>query len=178
MRWDALFADMEAQLAAERQGEFRAEVAEASAVERSRLQLADRLRVHIGELVTVHLLSEGPVQLRLQALGADWMAGYAAGRGVLIPLAAVLGVDDVAPKGQAESSVTRQRLGIAAVIRRLAQQRAEVTVHAAGRQVAGGIVLGAGADHFDLGVRGERARRRSVLFSSVELIRSRDPIQF
>jgi len=44
MRWDALFADMEAQLAASERLDLDAEIAERARVDAAAVELADRLR--------------------------------------------------------------------------------------------------------------------------------------
>ncbi|MFF2675144.1 hypothetical protein ACFVRT_00970 [Arthrobacter koreensis] len=73
MRWEALFADLEAQLAAAGQAGLDAEIADRQRGELAGLDLAARLRAQYGKTLRVHLgLSGGPLTGTLGRLGADW----------------------------------------------------------------------------------------------------------
>ncbi|WP_258933646.1 hypothetical protein [Nesterenkonia pannonica] len=77
MRWDALFEDLEAQLAAERHQGLELEAEEESELQLRRMSLAERLRAHRGESVRLQLSGVGAVHLVIGAVGDDWLFGLA-----------------------------------------------------------------------------------------------------
>ena len=57
MRWDALFDDLETQLAASERLDLDAEIADRTRTEAAAVELADRLRGSLGLLIVVQLAS-------------------------------------------------------------------------------------------------------------------------
>lgn len=190
MRWDALFADLDAQLQAQADQQFQAEVQQARELERSQLLLADRLRAHLedqrsaSEQLRVRLRGGRQVTCCLESVGADWIAGSAGVHSLLIPLPAVLMVESLARTAAQEMSPTRRRLTIAAPLRALMNDRAGVAVFGEGAdgdaELAAGRLIAVGKDHLDVlapagdGQAPERQARsiRTVPLSAIALIRS------
>jgi len=61
VRWERLFADLEASLEAEDRAGFEAEVGELGRAERAVLHLADRLHAHVGSVLALHLIEDEEV---------------------------------------------------------------------------------------------------------------------
>ncbi|WP_218220501.1 hypothetical protein [Nesterenkonia sp. Act20] len=151
MRWDALFADLQAQLDAAQTAEFDAAVAEAARLESSRLELADRLRAHQGQQLSLVLPGNRRLAVRVGAVGSDWLSGTLTQHSVLVPLSALRAVDGMQRSAaRAEASVTRRRLGIMEPIRRLSRDRSVVQVHGGEGLLAQGLIAGAGRDFLEI----------------------------
>ncbi|GAA4911039.1 hypothetical protein [Nesterenkonia rhizosphaerae] len=190
MRWDALFADLDAQWQAQADQRFQAEVQQARELERSQLLLADRLRAHLedqrsaSEQLSVLLRGGRRITCCLESVGADWIAGSAGVHSLLMPLPAVLMVESLARTAAQETSPTRRRLTIAAPLRALMNDRAGVAVFGEGAdgdaELAAGRLIAVGKDHFDVlmpaadGHAPERDGRsiRTIPLNAVALIRS------
>lgn len=190
VRWDALFADLDAQLQAQADQRFQAEVQQARELERSQLLLADRLRAHLedqryaSEQLSVLLRGGRRITCCLESVGADWIAGSAGVHSLLIPLPAVLMVESLARTAAQETSPTRRRLTIAAPLRALMNDRAGVAVFGEGAdgdaELAAGRLIAVGKDHFDVlmpAADGHAPKRdgrsiRTIPLNAVALIRS------
>lgn len=72
-RWDALFADLEGELAGEHARDLDAEVRDRTRREHARLSLADRLRAHRGTAITVGVRGGAAVSGRLADADRDWL---------------------------------------------------------------------------------------------------------
>ncbi|PJI95213.1 hypothetical protein [Luteimicrobium subarcticum] len=153
MRWDALFDDMEAQLAAHSRAEREARADDLTRAEQAGVSLADRIRAARGEIVLV--LVDGSRQRGHVVGGADEWVDLADGpRRALVPVAAVAWVERTPHAATAGSAVER-RLGLGHALRALARDRVRVSVRtAAGAPV--GRVARVGRDHLDLDAGAER----------------------
>lgn len=151
MRWDALFADLETQLEAAQTAEFTAAVADASRLEASRLELADRLRAHRDRELGLQIADGQRIVVRIGAVGADWLAGTALPYGVLVPLTSILAVDGVVrAAARSEPSASRRRLSITAPLRRLARDRAPISVFGTQGLLAAGLIGAVGRDFVEV----------------------------
>jgi hypothetical protein len=181
-RWESLFADLEAELAAGEAAALSAEVAERTRIEVARLRLVDRLRPALGHRIRLSTLA-GPVEGTLRDLGPDWLlAAEWTGRAALVPLAAVTTVAGLsarsAPPG-AEGPVAA-RLDLRYALRRLARDRAAVALTLAGGGTVTDTLDRVGADFVELAEHPlEEFRRpaavRQVLtipLAAVHLVRS------
>lgn len=164
MRWERLFADLDAQWAAEQRLERDAEVADRTRRERATLELEHRLAAARGTEVSLRLVSGPPVDGELEDLGLGWVLvrrvsgrvpvpdrlGLPAfpARSVLVPTAAVVALSGL-PVRAADVARAR-RFGLGYVLRGLSRDRAVVTVRdTSGAEVTGTIDL-VGADALDL----------------------------
>lgn len=173
MRWEQLFADMEAQLAAAGQQALEEEAAEQARAEYSRVRVADRLRVRHGEPVRVLLTGAVPVEGRVRALGAGWVALEDRGTELLVPWAAALWWESLGRGWEPAEQGVAPRLGLAHALRALARARARVRVRLAGGGPLGeleGTVDAVGADFFDLTLHPDDDYRRRGSVTAVRTV--------
>lgn len=188
MRWDELFADLEAQLAAARDAELSAEVADRVRSENARAGLAERLAGATGHELRVVALGGAVTTGILRRTGPDWLLlAEAGGSDVLVPLASVGVVTGltgaVAPPGG--GGVVAARLGLGYALRGIARDRLPVVLDLVDGTSTGGTVERVGRDHLDLsdagsdrawdsGIRPRRAAgSRTVPTSAVAMLRRR-----
>ena len=169
-RWELLFADLEAQLAAHQEAARDGEVAELTRAEHASITLADRLRAVMGGSVTLELHDGETIQGTLRRVAASWL--LLEGRGAsgrtehLVPLASICAVTGLSR--HAVPSVTRtDGLGLGTVLRELQRDRARVVVRTSGGHAAGRLAR-VGQDHLDL-EETDRApvRTRTVPFAAL-----------
>ncbi|MHA7262545.1 hypothetical protein ACX80W_04975 [Arthrobacter sp. TMN-37] len=165
MRWDALFDDMEAQLAAARAAEEEAVTADLSRAEQGRVFLADRLSGSMGQGLKVRTCNGQGFSGRLAYLGAEWLVLAEGTRSVLLPFTAVLSVEGLGRTVGSRPAGVHARLGLASAYRALARDRAYVSVHAGSPPtVHEGMMDRVGADFFELALvpPGEHRRMANV----------------
>ncbi|MGX5358747.1 hypothetical protein [Kocuria sp. KH4] len=183
MRWEQLFADMEAQLAAADQQALEAEAAEQVRAEYARVLLTDRLRRRHGAPVRALLAGSVPVEGRVRALGAGWVALEDRGAEHLVPLGAVLWWESLGRGWQPAADTVTVRLGLAHALRALARGRVRVRIRLTGGGALGeldGTIDGVGADFVDLALhpdddyrrRGSVTASRAVPFSALVCVSS------
>jgi len=166
MRWERLFADLEARLEAEERAAAEAEVVDLVRAERARLAIRDRLQAHVGELLTWSFVTGDPALTgRLLDVGADWVLVGAASGELLIPISAVQSIAGLSRFTAPEAGEVARRLGIGVILRGLSRDRALVRVRLRGDQRVIGTIDRVGADHFDVAVHpdDEPRRARAVL---------------
>lgn len=183
MRWDALFNDMESQLAEADRLALETEVNDRARAEMVGLPLEDRLRATIGCRIGVHLLCGDSIQGELAHAGADALVLDAGLHQVLIPYWAAARYTGLGRHMRAENSRVRRSLGFAHSLRSLARDRSELVVTiggGAGMTRLAGVIDRVGSDYLDLAavVPGEARRSGSVgqvsaiPFSVVAMVRS------
>jgi len=170
MRWELLFADLEA-LADEVEREpFDADVADRARAERAALTLADRLRGHVGAAVVLRLLGGDRVRARLVDVGADWALLDDAGQ-VVVPLAAVAGVEGLSRLASTSRAALDRRVRLGIVLRRLSRDRTPVRVVLLDGAVLTGTIDRVGADHLDLAQHAPDEPRRATVVRGVSVVR-------
>ncbi|MFF0988366.1 hypothetical protein [Kocuria nitroreducens] len=172
MRWEQLFADLEAQLASAHQQGVEEEAAEQARAEYSRVRLADRLRLRQGEPVRGLLAGSVPVEGRVRTVGAGWVALEDRGIEHLVPLGAVLWWESLGRGWVPGDDPVALKLGLGHALRALARARAGVRIRLAGGGPLGeldGTVDQVGADFFDLALHPDDDYRRR---SSVTALRA------
>lgn len=183
MRWEQLFADMEAQLAASSQQALEQEAAEQARAEYSRVRLADRLRSRRDEPVRALLAGSVPVEGRVRAQGAGWVALEDRGTQHLVPLGAALWWEGLGRGWNPGQEQVTMRLGLAHALRALARARTRARVRLTGGGTLGeldGTIDGVGGDFFDLALhpdddyrrRGSVTALRAVPFSALVCVSS------
>jgi hypothetical protein len=153
VRWEALFADLEAQIQAEEQIDLEQDVADRARAERARVRLADRIRGHLGSSVTCRFAAGGTVTGIVADAGGDWMLIRPVDSrlgATLVPLAAVVGIDGLDQAPPAPSSTLSDRLGLAVVLRAVAGERRPVRVFLVGGGAVHGWIAWVAADHVDV----------------------------
>ena len=172
MRWQALFDDLEAQLAAAQAAELTAEVAERTRREAALVRLVDRLRAAEGALVAVCLPGAGVLRGRLLDAGADWLlVDEGSGREVLVPLAAVLGVTGLDARSAApDDGPVAKRLDLRWALRGLARSRSGVALGLVDGTLVTGTLDRVAKDHLDLAEHGLGEGRRAAAVRRVRLV--------
>jgi hypothetical protein len=164
VRWNELFADLEAQADALLAAERHAEVAELTRLETSRLELASRLRPALGTAVRVRCLGGMALAGRLSAIGTGWiLLDEDAGREAFVATAAVVsiaGLGRLAVPGRALDA----RLGIGRALRGLARDRSVLRACLTDSAVLDGTLDRVGSDFVEFAVHpaGEPRRREEV----------------
>lgn len=167
MRWENLFADLDAQMAELEAAELASEVADRTRREVAAFRLSDRLRPAFGHLVGVATLG-GTVSGRIRGVGTDWLlVGEDYGLESLIPLDAIAGITGLgaltaAPGGESKVAA---RLTLGYAFRGIARDRAAVAVTFRDGSVVTGTIDRVGADFFEMAehAAGEIRRRSDVL---------------
>ena len=149
MRWDRLFADLEAQFDAATEAEFSAEVADRSRREVALVRLVDRLRGTATE-VQVGLDGIGPISGVVAAAGPDWVLLTDRQAETLVLVAAITWVRGAATTAEPPTSAIAARLGLGHVLRGLARDRAETALLLRSGERITGTVDRVGADFIDL----------------------------
>lgn len=186
MRWDELFADMEAQLAHAQQRSVEWEAAETARAELSQLTLAERLNAHRQTQVRL-LPAHGEVLVgELADVGAGWAVIRERHLQHLVPLHGVVWWEGLPRRFEvAQRHAALRKLGMGHVLRALATSRTHVRVLLVGSSAHvdfEGTIDAVGRDFFDLALHpGDQFRRRqavtavrTVSFSSVAVISSVD----
>jgi hypothetical protein len=167
MRWDGLFADLEAQAEALDIAERAAEIDERARLEIGRIRLLDRLRPAVG--LPVRLQCRGAVTVTgpLRRVGPDWLLVDEGGeREALVVLAAVLGVSGLARLSDVPDSegVVESRLGLRHALRGIARDRSAVRITDQSGATVDGTIDRLGADYVEVAEHpaGELRRRTDV----------------
>jgi len=158
MRWDALFADLEAAAEGEWQRERDAEIAERTRAEVARLRLVDRLlavvdwRSREGVELAVRVLAAGVLRGTVTRVTDDWFVLVTPSHEWVVATDAVLGVTGLPPAArppESEGAVARA-LGWPAAWRVLARDRSEVHVVCRDGSTVTGVANRAGHDFVEL----------------------------
>lgn len=176
MRWHALFADLELQLAAAESQELRTQVSELTRAERTGLLIEDRLRAATGSPVTLWI---GERQQRgvVSSVGSGWVLLQDGAREHLVLTAALVGVDGARLRGVSSPPSVVRALGVGHALRAVSRDRSQVRLSTAAGTWAGRVDAVAG-DHLELGVVFEDSGRptgetRLVPFAAVRVVSGR-----
>jgi hypothetical protein len=186
MRWEQLFADLEAQFVEADPEDGAAEAASRDRAEYGRLRLVDRLRGASGRPVTLTCRGAGEVPGQLVEVGVDWLLLVdAQQRDVLVASAAVcavagLGAQTAAP---AQLGAVERRLDLRRALRGLARDRATVQCLLDDGTTLAGTVDRVGADFLELAEhavdeprrRGSVTAVRAVVLARVAVVRTVRP---
>lgn len=178
VRWERLFDDLEAQVAAQARLELDAEVAERTRLERSRVTLGERVVGALGAEASLRVRGGTVARGRLEDSGDGWLLLVeAGGRQLLVPVPAVLGVFGL---GRPQDDARARRFGIGSAMRIISRDRRAVVVVDVDGGSVHGTIDAVGADALDIAehpldtprrpehVRGERV----IPFAAVAMIAS------
>jgi hypothetical protein len=166
-RWQRLFGDLEAEAEAADRAALVAEVADRSRTEFGLLRLVDRLRGSGGRPIRCEVLGGEVVTGLIRDVGPDWvLLGEPSGAESLVPLDRVAAISGLGPHSAAPGSEGRvgARLDLRYALRRLARERARLTVVLADGTGFAGTLDRVGADFVEVAEHpaGEPRRGRDV----------------
>jgi hypothetical protein len=173
VRWDELFADLEAQLDGAATAELAGEVADRTRREVAALSFVDRARAAVGHPVRIQLPCPEDVSGLLLEVGAQWLLlRDEAGRDVLVPWTAVvsvvgLGLRSVDPT---EGGQVFRRLGLASALRAIARDRAAVLVGLVDASIVSGTLDRVGLDFVEISEHAVGEARRPGQVSAVRTV--------
>ncbi|MCC3276833.1 MULTISPECIES: hypothetical protein [unclassified Arthrobacter] len=164
MRWDALFRDMEAQMAASAALEAEDEIAERVRIEVQGVSLQDRLRSQSGKHLVFDLGLAGRAEGTLRQTGTGWaVLEQQRGGQVLVVLSHVAWIRGMDRYAALQAGAVH--LGLGSALRGIARDRSTVTVRCAGtaaETALHGTIDRVGGDFLELAaVPGGGARRSS-----------------
>lgn len=167
MRWDDLFADLEAQADALAVAERAGEVDERTRIELGGLALGDRLRAAVGTPLNLQLAGGLALPGTLDRVGVDWLlVDEGAGREALVVLGAVLSVGGLGRSAAVPGSegAVHARLTLRHALRGVARDRSPVRLHLTDGSAVDTTLDRVGADFVDAALHapGEMRRRGDV----------------
>ncbi len=171
MRWERLFDDLEAQLAAEAALDLTAEVADRTRRERAMLGLHERLAgMRRAGQVTAEVAGLGTVRAVVADVGADWvLLGAGPERSILVPFAALRSLGGLAGRTSPATAVAKG-FTLGAALRAVSRDRAVVTVIDADGRRRTGTIDAVGQDAMDLAEHPADLPRRLEHVSEVRTI--------
>jgi hypothetical protein len=170
MRWERLFADLEAQLEAEERAAAEGEVVDLTRAERAHLALRDRLRAHVDVALRWSFTPGSVVEGTLVDVGADWVLVRVARAELLVPAEAVRFVEGLSRSAVEDGSQVARRWRFGLVLRGLARDRAVVEVRLRDGDAFIGTIDRVGADHLDLAIHPPDRPRREAAVITVRCI--------
>jgi nucleotide-binding universal stress UspA family protein len=178
MRWEELFADLEAQLGFTRAYELDSEVADRVATERAGVAIADRLRAQGVAPVDVRLRGGEVLRGEVADVANDWLLLAEGPRRHLVPQAALTAIGGLGAHAAPPAGEVLRRLGLGHALRALAVEGRSVQV-VAGESTHLGRIVAVGQDHLDIapdseGLRADRsAGLLAVPFAAILRVSSR-----
>ncbi len=171
-RWEALFGELEAELAGAGAADLRAEVADRTRREYAALRLVDRLRPVVGHGVRLRLVTGGGVSGQLVEVGADWLLVVERAVAALVPLRQVAAIGGLGSRSAAPGSEGRvgAALDLRHALRRLARDRAAVVVSVVDGSTLSGTLDRIGADFVEIAEHPVDEPRRAVAVRQVSAV--------
>jgi hypothetical protein len=151
VRWEQLFADLEAQLEAAERADLDGEVAERTRADLARIALLDRLRASTGARLPISVVGLGSLSATVHRVGVDW--ALLAGPGAAVTLVAGDAIATIASLGrdvQPLPDEVARGLDLRFVLRGLARDRTPVQLTMRDGAAMTGTIDRVGADHLDL----------------------------
>ncbi|HZI98103.1 MAG TPA: Fis family transcriptional regulator [Actinomycetales bacterium] len=171
MRWDALFADLEAQLRAGHVAGHASEAADRQRGEQAAVALADRVRAHAGATLRLRLRDGTAVEGTVGDAAVEWVVLHDGPTQVLVPWTGVVSVAGLSRLSAPPAGQVLARLGLRHALRALARDRAAVRLHTDHGEVTGTIDR-VGADHVDVAEHALGEARRPGAVRAVRTVRT------
>lgn len=169
MRWDRLFADLEAGLAAQEYAAMHGEVSELTRIEIGRTSLSQRLRAAVGRALVFYCVGGPPISGLLEAVGGDWLLVIDAHqRHHVVALAWLSSIGSLPVATDAAQTPAQERiftrLDLRHALRGIARDRASVRVLLHDETTVVGTIDRVGEDFIDVAEHpsGEPRRPGSV----------------
>jgi hypothetical protein len=173
MRWQQLFADLQAQFEQEEAAAEQSEAASRARSEVGGVRLVDRLRGAVGSAVVLQCSGAGRVSGELVDVGPDWLLLVDdLGRDLLCAGGAVRSVAGLTRRtGVAEDGrVVAAAWDLRRALRALARDRAAVQLVLDDGGVLGGTIDRVGADYVELAEHAVDAPRRAETVQGVRAV--------
>jgi hypothetical protein len=173
MRWQQLFADLEAQFDEAAAASERADESSRARGEMGAVRLSERLRGALGHPLALRCRGAGQLAGTLVEVGPDWLLlEEDGGREALVAMAAVLAVGGLGRQTAPpeEPGPVRGRLDLRRAIRALARDRAAVQVLLEDGGSLSGTVDRVGTDHLELAEHGADQPRRAEAVQGVRAV--------
>jgi hypothetical protein len=178
MRWEGLFADLEAQAAALEHAERAAEVDERTRGEFAALGLVDRFRGGADAPLRLRVAGGRTLTGTVGRVGPDWLLlAEDAGREAVLPMTAVLGVRGLsrysavpAPAAPSSAGVVVSRLGLRSALRGIARDRSPVRLALVDGTAVDATLDRVGADFVEVAAHAPGEVRRRGAVREVELV--------
>lgn len=171
MRWNGLFADLEAQLQFGRWEAVEQDAAELTRGLWAELTLMDRIRAALGQRVRLVLAGGRSQSLHLRAVGPAWIGGFDDVGSLIIPRGAIVGIDTDLNRAEIPSRPLRAGPSILAIYRALARRREPVQLLSNdGATLAEGTIDRVGKDHIDVALHARDEFRRSSALHGMRII--------
>jgi hypothetical protein len=173
VRWDAVFADLEAQAEALEIAERAAEVQDRVRAEVGELTVVDRLRPAVGTVRRLRTVDGLVCAGTLARVGPDWVLLEQDGdRELLVCLAAVTGISGLGRQSAVPNSmdVVSSRLRLWFVLRRIARDRSPVSVRLADATALAATIDRVGADFVEVAVHPPGEARRVAAVRDVLVV--------
>jgi hypothetical protein len=184
MRWQELFADLEAQARALERADDAGEITERIRGEVARVTLMNRLHAQLSRPVTASVWGFGDVSGLLQRVGADWLL-IEDDSETIVPLEAVMSLANLRPEATSPEGIGAvvSGLRLTAVLRAVARDRSIVVLTRRDGRSLVGTPDRVGADFVDLALhdaaapprRTEVRSRATVSFGAIACVRRRPP---
>lgn len=173
MRWQQLFADLEAQFEAEQDAAERAETASRVRHEVGALRWVDRVAGALGSPVVLLCRGAGPVSGTLHDVGSDWLLLVDdQGRECLVATAAVRAVSGLGRRTAPveDAGPVRARLDLRRALRGLARDRAAVQLVLDEGTFLVGTIDRVGADYVEVAEHAADLPRRAEAVHGVRTV--------
>jgi hypothetical protein len=173
MRWQQLFADLQAQFDAEEAAAERSEFASRARAELGAVRLAERLRGALGSPVVLGCGAAGQVAGVFVDVGIDWLlTEEERGRQALVAGRAVRTVSGLGRRTAAPTALgaVAQRFDLRRALRALARDRSAVQILLDDGAVLGGTLDRVGADYVELAEHPGDVPRRAEMVQGVRAI--------
>jgi hypothetical protein len=172
MRWQKLFADLEAQFAEAASAAELAESASRARAEAGTVTLSERLAGAVGQAVRLRCRGAGSVAGVIEDVGPDWLLlSGAQGRELLVATDAVTLVSDLVRRTAVpEGERPRVRTDLRRALRGLVRDRSEVSLTLEDGGTISGTLDRVGADHVELAEHAAGEPRRAAAVRAVHTV--------
>ncbi len=173
MRWQQLFADLEARFVAEQEAVEHGDASSRARHEIGALRLTDRLGGALGSPVVLHCRGAARVSGVLAEVGSDWLLLVdEQGRECLVAMSAVMAVGGLGRRSTKahDSGPVRARLDLRRALRGLARDRAGVHVVLDDGTALDGTIDRVGADYVELAEHPTDLPRRAEAVQGVRAV--------